>query len=208
MSVVEQPSRTRRRKAARPGEIVAAGIEEFAEHGFERARLDRIAAKAGIAKGTIYLYFPSKEALFLAAVEEHVISVMAENELTLQTFEGSTEDLLRVSLKSAYAKMLSPENQAVMRILISESHRLPDMAQTYHDMAIKRGSALLAGLVERGIARGELRESAATQTPELLIAPIMFACLHNMTFQHIDPLDIDEYFEGHIEMIMRGIGKV
>ena len=80
----------RRRKDARPAEILAAGIKEFAQFGFERARLDRIAEVAGISKGTIYLYYTSKEALFLAAVEEHIITVMAENETVLEDFEGTT----------------------------------------------------------------------------------------------------------------------
>ena len=72
--------KTQRRKEARPSEIIEAGINEFAAHGFERARLDRIAKSAGIAKGTVYLYYESKEALFLAAAEKYVVQVMAENE--------------------------------------------------------------------------------------------------------------------------------
>lgn len=197
--------KTRRRKEARPGEIVTAGIAEFAEYGFERARLDRIAQRAGIAKGTIYLYFPSKEALFIAAAEEHVVTTMAENETRVTHFEGSTEDLIREVLRSAYAKMMTVENQAIMRILVSEAHRLPDLAKTYHDMAITRGVSVLTKIVERGIQRGELSESAATQNPQLLIAPAVYVCLNGMAFSDLNPIDVDSYFEGHVELIMRGL---
>ena len=202
----QEKPRTRRRKAARPGEIVSAGIAEFGEFGFERARLDRIAAKAGIAKGTIYLYFPSKEALFAAAVEEHVINLMEETESDLTSFTGSTDELLKRLLTRVYAKIVTPENQALMRILISESNRVPEIAAKYHDMALARGLGILTAVIERGIARGEVTESAVTQNPHLILAPAVFLTVHNMAFEELSPIDLDTFFEGHLELVLRGLG--
>lgn len=207
-SEIEAPDRPRirRRKASRPGEILAAGIEEFGEHGFERARLDRIAAKAGIAKGTIYLYFSSKEALFAAAVEEHVVNLMEETESDLTSFNGPTEELIRRLLTRVYAKIVTAENQALMRILISESHRVPQVAEKYHDMALARGIAILQAVIARGIERGELRESAVTRNPQLITAPAVFVAIHNMAFDKFSPIDVHQYFEGHLELVLLGLG--
>ncbi|MEM1301446.1 MAG: TetR/AcrR family transcriptional regulator [Pseudomonadota bacterium] len=202
---VEDKPKTRRRKAARPGEIVEAGLAEFAQHGFERARLDRIAKRAGIAKGTIYLYFPSKEALFTAAIEEYIVQTMAENDAVIDSFDGDTEDLVRIVLKTTYTNILRPETRAVMRIVIAEAERLPDISRQFHDMAVRKGLGILKKIVARGIKRGDLQENAATRTPQLIIAPAFYLAVNLMAFGQIEELDVDAYFEGHIEMVMRGM---
>jgi len=196
----------RRRKEARPAEIVAAGIAEFATHGFANARLDRIATRAGIAKGTIYLYFPSKEALFVAAIEDHVINLMKETESDLTGFDGSTEALLRRLLERVYAKIVTPENQSLLRILISESQRVPELAATYHEMTFARGMGILTAVIERGVARGEMEESAVTRTPLLIMAPAVFMGVHNLIFADLEELDFEQFFEGHLEPVLRGLG--
>jgi len=202
---VEDKPKTRRRKAARPGEIVQAGLAEFAEHGFERARLDRIAKRAGIAKGTIYLYFPSKEALFMAAIEEYILQTMAENDAVIDSFDGATEDLVRMVLKTTYGNILRAETRAVMRIVIAESERIPEIAKQFHDMAVKRGLSILKKIVARGIKRGDLAKNAATQTPQLIIAPAFYLAVNLMAFGDTEHIDVDTYFEGHVHMVMRGM---
>ncbi|MEO1637707.1 MAG: TetR/AcrR family transcriptional regulator [Pseudomonadota bacterium] len=198
-------AKTRRRKEARPAEIIEAGIAEFAAHGFERARLDRIARAAGISKGTIYLYYPSKEALFLAAVEEHVISVMAENETALETFEGSTAEMLTGLLRGIYKRFVEGRAQALFRILITEGDRIPDVVSSYHTMTIKRGTSLLRRILERGVERGEVAESAILQNPQIVIAPAVFFALHNMMFSAAGELEFDSYFEAHVQLVMNGV---
>ncbi|MGR3466564.1 MAG: TetR/AcrR family transcriptional regulator [Shimia sp.] len=195
----------RRRKDARPGEIVAAGIAEFAEHGFERARLDRIAKAAGIAKGTIYLYFESKDALFLAAVEEYIVGTMTESAELASTFTGTTEELLRALFERLYVQFLRPEHQAIMRILISEGHRMPAVMEQYHGLTIERGVGILQAILERGVERGEVRRSAILEHPQVMIAPSMFLTLNRMMFAGLHQLDIEAYKEAHIEVVLRGI---
>lgn len=197
--------RTRRRKEARPAEIMAAGMQEFAMHGFERARLDRIAKAAGISKGTIYLYYPSKEALFLAAVEENVIRVMAEGEMRLQGATGTTEELLVQLLESIYERMVEGHAKTLLRILIAEADRMPHLVETYHDMAIQRGMQLLKKILLRGVARGEVAESAIIDNPQVLMAPAIFLALHGNLFGKISPIDPKGHFAAHVEMILHGV---
>ena len=186
---------------------MAAGMQEFATHGFERARLDRIAKAAGISKGTIYLYYPSKEALFLAAVEENVIRVMAEGEMRLQGATGPTEELLVQLLESIYERMVEGQAKTLLRILIAEADRMPHLVETYHDMALKRGMQLLKNILERGVARGEVTESAILENPQVLIAPAIFLALHGSLFGKLSPIDPKSHFAAHVEMMLYGVLK-
>ncbi len=200
-------SKTRRRKEARPAEIVEAGISEFATYGFDGARLERIAKIAGISKATIYLYYPSKEALFLAAVEEHVISVMADNESFLDSFDGTTAEMLARLLRGIYGRFTNGRAQTLFRILITEGDRIPEIVTDYHTMTIKRGTALLRRILERGIMRGEVADGPILQNPQVVIAPAMFFALHNMMFHRAGTLDFEAYFEAHLELVIRGVEK-
>lgn len=199
--------KSRRRKDARPAEIMEASMREFAEYGFERARLDRIAEAAGIAKGTIYLYYPSKEALFLSAAEEHVVRVMAEGETRMEGFAGTTEDLLVQLLQSLYAQLAEGRAQTLLRILIAEGDRIPHVVEKYHDMAIRRGALLIRRILERGVARGEVAHNAIRDNPHIVIAPAIFYALYSMMFGRIEALDRDSYFRAHVALVLHGVGK-
>ena len=199
------PQKTRRRKEARPAEIVAAGISEFEEYGFHRANLNRIAKKAGISKGTIYLYFPSKEALFLAAIEEHVTSVMGQSEAQMSEVEGTTRELLTTLLRNMYARCVHGEAQALFRILLTEGDRMPEVVSDYHAMTVQRGSTLLKNILERGLARGEVRPGPVFETPHVIIAPAVYFSVHKMMFKSAQPLDFDKFFEAHVDMLLHGV---
>ncbi|MEL7343779.1 MAG: TetR/AcrR family transcriptional regulator [Pseudomonadota bacterium] len=195
----------RRRKEARPGEIVAAGITEFEERGFAGANLNRIAQKAGISKGTIYLYFESKEALFMAAIEEHVTSVMGESEADLIAQDGSTRMLLGGLLRNMYARFVHGEAQALFRILLTEGDRMPDVISEYHALTVKKGSNLLKKILARGLERGEVRAGPHMEIPHVLIAPAIYFAVHNMMFRSAQPLDFEKYFEAHTDMLFHGV---
>ncbi|MEM9792825.1 MAG: TetR/AcrR family transcriptional regulator [Pseudomonadota bacterium] len=197
----------RRRKDARPGEIIAAGISEFEENGFHKANLSRIAQKAGIAKGTIYLYYESKEALFLAAIEEQVTSVMSESEADLGAVNGTTRDLLNKLLKNMYDRFVHGEAQALFRILLTEGDRMPDVISSYHAMTVQRGTKLLKMILARGIDRGEVRPGPVVETPQVLIAPAVYFAVHKMMFKNAQPLDFEQYFEAHLDMLFNGVLK-
>ncbi|MGR3513581.1 MAG: TetR/AcrR family transcriptional regulator [Paracoccaceae bacterium] len=199
------PPKQRRRKEARPAEIVAAGISEFEEHGFHKANLTRIARKAGISKGTIYLYFASKEALFLAAIEEHITSVMGESEAETMRVEGTTRELLTNLLKNTYARFVHGEAQALFRILLTEGDRMPDVISEYHAMTIQRGSTLLKKILTRGVERGEVKPGPVLTTPHVIIAPAVYFAVHTMMFKSSQPLDFESFFDAHIDVMFHGV---
>ncbi len=201
----ERLSKPRRRKEARPAEIVAAGISEFQEHGFHRANLNRIAKKAGISKGTIYLYFASKEALFLAAIETHVTSVMGESEDALTDVNGTTRDLLTKLLENMYARFVHGEAQALLRILLTEGDRMPGVISDYHAMTVQRGSTLLRKILMRGVDRGEVRPGPALETPHVIIAPAVYLAVHHIMFRGAQTLEFEPFFEAHIDTLFHGV---
>lgn len=197
--------KTRRRKEARPGEIIEAAMVEFAEHGFERTTLNRIAKAAGISKGTIYLYFDSKEALFEEAIKTYVLNVMEAVDADITGMDGNTEALIRKLMARVYEHMVSSHAATIIRILVVEGHRLPDLVQRYHDTAITKGLTVLKRFLARGVERGEIKEGPMTKVPELLVAPIMFYVINQMVFSAHKSLDKDAFFEGHVDMITRAL---
>ncbi|WP_425093604.1 TetR/AcrR family transcriptional regulator [Tropicimonas sp. S265A] len=205
MDTVTTAPAYRRRKDQRPQEILDAGLEEFHAHGYARASLSRIAKRAGVSRATLYLYFDGKDALFLAIADHAMISFTQDAAQQVQSSDASTEDTLRALFGQFYSVMTTSKNNALMRILIAEGPEMPALVNKYHAQVLSRGRALLERIIARGIERGEVRESAATAIPQLLIAPVMFYCIHDMVFSEIDPLDVQTFMEGHLEMVLRGI---
>jgi AcrR family transcriptional regulator len=131
----EEVKPRRRRKEAWPAEIIEAGLQEFAERGFAGARLDDVAARAGIAKGTIYRYFPSKEAALLSRVTPMLDGI----EASIEQFPGSSADLLRFAITKVHAELVTSDVQVLMRIIIGEGHRFPVVAEAFIEARLPRG---------------------------------------------------------------------
>lgn len=202
-----KPPPRRRRKEARPREIIEAGLKEFAVNGLAATRLEDVAKRAGIAKGTIYRYFDSKEDLFVAAVRSRIVLSMDDVDIAITHFDGPTDELLRMVLGKIYSEFIGTDTSALMRILISEGNRFPNLVKLYHTEAISKGMSILKRIVERGIARGEFRKGPAALEPRIIIAPAIMAALWQITFQSHDPLPIDRFIEAHIDTILYGIMK-
>lgn len=206
MNTAETPTqKPKRRKAARPGEIMQAGLQEFALNGMAATRLEDIARRAGIAKGTIYRYFDSKEELFIAVVRSRVVLSLDQVEEMVRTFPGDTEHLLRLVLTEIYSKFAGSEISAIMRILIVEGKRFPTLVELYHKEVISKGVAVLALIIRRGIERGEVRDGPAAREPRLIMAPTIMAVLWGLTFSAQGPIDIETYLGAHIDMILYGL---
>lgn len=152
---VGAPVRWTRRKQARPAEILEAALKVFAEKGFAGARMEDIAARAGVTKGTIYLYFENKEAVFKTLVRESIGATLAGVSANVRDYNGTAKDLLRFAL-SAMAHLLTTSDRVVLpKIIIGESGNFPELARFYREEIIDKGLALMSGLIERGIAQGE-----------------------------------------------------
>ena len=163
----------RRRKAERAGEIVAAGLAHFAEHGYAHTRLEDVAARAGIAKSTLYLYFENKEALFRATVAAHVTSTFEDMDAHVAAWEGGTEALLAAVLRKAYEGLVQPDNLALLRIIVAEGERFPELRRAFYESEMTAGKAIIEAVLARGVARGEFADGPALEFPRLVVAPVV-----------------------------------
>lgn len=195
----------RRRKDARPAELIEAGIEEFAARGYAATRLEDVARRAGVSKGTIYRYFEDKEALFLAAMRSRVVAVIGEIEGAIDAFPGSTRDLLTMVIRLAHRQIVGSNIRVLIRIVIAEADNFPTLAEFYYRETIAKGRAALERIVARGIDRGEVRPGAAAALPIVVMAPAVMAALWRMTFERHAPIAPDAFVEAHLDLVLNGL---
>jgi AcrR family transcriptional regulator len=202
---VTTPRPRRRRKEARPAELVKAGLEEFALNGFAGTRLDDVARRAGVAKGTIYRYFADKEALFLAAVRTEVAPVFEQIIGFVDGYPGTTRDLLKLMFETIHRQLVNSDLRVLVRIIIAEGERFPALTELYYTETISKGRALLEQIVARGIARGEVRQGAAANLPLVLVAPALMAAIWRMTFDRYAHISSEAFLDAHIDVVFNGL---
>lgn len=202
----EAPATRRRRKDARPSELTAAALALFVDKGFAATRLDDVAARAGVSKGTLYLYFSSKEALFKAVIEDGMVAVLAAAEEHLANHQGSAADLLRELLLGWWQQIGSTAMAGLTKLIISESRNFPEMAQYYHDGVITRGRALLRRALERGVGSGEFRPLNVEAAVDVIMAPLLMLAISRFSLclcgQQVAP---EAYLETHLDLLVRGL---
>lgn len=201
---IARPPR-RRRKDARPAEIIEAGLAEFADKGFAATRLDDVARRAGVAKGTIYLYFADKEELFVAAVKSLAGPVIDGIEAHVDAFEGPTSAILEAIIRTVYARMIDAELRPLLRIMIAEGGRFPTLPALYHREVLSRAMPLLDRVIARGLARGEVRAGAAADLPMILMAPAIMATVWKLTFEPMEPVATEHFLAAHLDLIRGGL---
>jgi AcrR family transcriptional regulator len=208
---MKEPNPTRRRRASamtpeqRTETILEAAREVFLAKGFAAARVEDVSARAGIAKGTIYLHFDSKEALFKALIASLVTPPLGHMELLLQDDGPPSAELLRRAVEIIRSEILQTERRFVLRLLMTEGHNFPDIAAFYHDAVVARAMRLLRGIVERGVARGEFASDTLARFPQLFAAPMLLAVMWEGLFGARDPLDVDGLLQAHLDLVLRGI---
>ncbi len=201
-----KPASRERRKAARPGEIAAAALALFSEQGFAATRMQDVAARAGIAKGTLYLYFPTKEELFFAVVREALLPRLAAVEAWVAGQVGPAPEVLRGLLVQAPG-MGRGGVAAIPRLVLSEAGRNRAIARFYAEEVVARGMRVVAGILERGMARGEFRAVDAPAMAPVVFAPVLLAMLWRDTIgRHArGPLDPAAMLAAHAENLLRGL---
>ena len=196
----------RRRKAERPQEIIEAAFLEFSKNGYAVTTLDQIAERAGVTKGTIYVYFENKEHLFISMVREAMKATLDAVQDMFERHDGSTSDLLRAQFSFIYQHIVQDRRRReVVRMLIAEASRFPTLADRYHEEIHRPCMDLLTRAIQRGMDRGEIRRSAVTECPLVIIAPIALVDLWMMMFDERHPLDLKSYFDAHLDMVLRGL---
>jgi AcrR family transcriptional regulator len=205
---MRQPSRPRwrRRKDARPEEILAAALASFAERGFAATRLDDVAARAGISKGTLYLYFKSKEELFEAVVRATLVPNLERLEALSATFEGPSVHLLE-RLLLTIAGVVDSQIGAIPKLVIAEAGNFPELARFYLDAVVRRGLRLIGAILRRGIGRGEFRPIDVDHAVFCVIAPMLIAALWKRSLEPHDaaPLDAQALARAHLDLLLRGL---
>lgn len=199
--------RWERRKGARPQELLDAALDLFVERGFAATRLDDVARAAGVSKGTLYLYFCSKEELFKAVVRESVIPHLGEAEGMLDHFTGDSAQLLRGLMTAWWEKIGNTKLSGLTKLMVAEAGNFPDLARFYQEEVIDRGEKLVSKMLERGIARGEIRQVNIEIASRILIAPILMMMLwkHSEGVCQIAPDQMGAYLEQFIDMALHGL---
>jgi AcrR family transcriptional regulator len=192
-------------KNERVREILASALEEFFQQGFAAARLDAIAERAGIGKGTVYLYFDSKETLFEEAVRSVIRPVLERIESAALAPQGSAETLLRGMITTFYREVVATERRRLLRLLVAEGSRFPRLVSFYHSEVITRGMAAMRLILQYGIERGEFAPSIAIDYPQVIMGPALVGAIWKLLFDDIDPIDLDELREAHLELVLQGL---
>lgn len=207
--VVQQAVKTaprRRRKEQRPQEILQAALECFAANGFEGTRLDDVARRAGITKGTIYVYFANKEQLFAATLREKTDPVFAHLAGLMDRPAGPAIEILRDHLSFVANQMIQdPCGRDLMRILLGEGHRFPSLVDAWYADVMRPALAMVARIVEYGVARGEFRDTALGEFPQLLMAPTILCTSWSALFGERHALDLQGLFDAAIDLFANGL---
>ncbi|UCD67935.1 MAG: TetR/AcrR family transcriptional regulator [Betaproteobacteria bacterium] len=207
MAHTRQDRRWTRRKEARPAELISAALDLFVERGFAATRLEDVAARAGVSKGTLYLYFPSKEDLFKAVVRGGIVPAIERAEKQFEDHRGSAGALIRELVKGWWASIGNTRLGGIPKLMIAESGNFPELAQFYHDEVISRGHRLIAAAVQRGINRGEFQPVDVDYAMRLVIAPLWLLTVWRFSFGLCDSQQLDPvaYLDLHLDLILRGL---
>jgi AcrR family transcriptional regulator len=189
---------------------VHAALATFVERGYAGTKLSDIARRAGISKGTMYLYFPSKEALFRAVVDRAMVPTIVRGEALEASFRGSSVDLLRTILLDWWAAIEGSPLPGLTKLMMSEAGNFPDEAQFFLRRVVRRRRALLSRVLERGIRRGEFRPDLDVPLAvRLAVAPVLLASIWAHSFQRGPraPVNYGEMVRLHADVFLHGIQR-
>ncbi len=203
-----------RRKETRPQELLDAALRLFVEKGFAATRAEEVARAAGVSKGTLYLYYPSKEELFKAVVRCNLTSLIAEGLEILADYRGSSSDLLVTLMQTWWDRVGETPAAGIHKIVLSEVRNFPELAAFYTAEVIEPANRLFRGAVERGVTQGEFRPVALDAVAHALMAPMIFLALHRHSFGACLPAcgsggmpsqDPRLLISTHLDLVLRGL---
>ena len=199
--------RWKRRKDARPSELLAAALTLFVEKGYAATRLEDVAARAGVSKGTLYLYFDNKQALFKAVVQEGIVPVIDEGEALIRDYRGPAAELVRIIARRWWETVGGTHLAGVIKLMMSEAQNFPEVAQFHFEQVVQRGKRIFAAAVELGIRQGEFRPLPVDHCVRVLLAPLMMAAIwrYSLGVCETEPLDADSYIATYLDMAIAGL---
>jgi AcrR family transcriptional regulator len=188
------------RAAERRGAIIEAALDEFVARGFTATRIDDIASRAGVAKGTIYLHFKDKESMFEELIRTALVPLIGRLHAP-PAMGGSVRDMIEGFARMFIREVATTRRGDIVRLIVAEGPRFPSIADFYYREVVSRGLAGMRALIELGVARGEIKHQDLARFPQLIVAPAIVAVVWQSLFSRHAPLDTDEMFRVHLDLI-------
>ena len=197
-----KPASNRAERAAeRRGAIIEAAMDEFIARGFAATRLDDVARRAGVAKGTIYLHFKDKESMFEELIRTAIVPMITRLWGTPPQPGASVRDMVEGFAKTFIEEVATTRRGDLVRLIVAEGPRFPAVADFYYREVVSRGLAGMRALIELGIARGEIKQKNLARFPQIMVAPALIAVIWQSLFSRHAPLDALEMFRVHLDLI-------
>lgn len=203
-----------RRKAERPQELLEAALALFVEKGYAATRSEDVAHRAGVSKGTLYLYYPSKDELLKAVIRQFIGTAITANGLEVEQFEGSCTEALRTLLPPSWSRLLHSPASGVFKLVMTEVHHIPHLADFYQQEIVGPGEKILADLLRRGIDQGEFRDVDVSMAVRSITLPLVMLCIHKHSLgccgaptPHPWPFDLDLFMSAHIDLVLAGLAR-
>src|SRR5262245_60922420 len=188
------------KSAARREAILAAALDEFSAQGFAATRIDDVARRAGVGKGTIYLHFRDKEALFQDLVRTMLVPLVAGLEAA-RPGEMPVRKLIESFIELFVREVYNTRRRNVLRLVLTEGQRFPTLAEFYYREVVERAMTAIRALIQRAVARGELEDDTLVRFPQLIVAPGIVAVMWSGLFDRFAPLDVTALMHAHLDLI-------
>jgi len=197
-----KPASNRAERAAeRRGAIIEAAMDEFIARGFAATRLDDVAKRADVAKGTIYLHFKDKEALFEELIRTAIVPLVSRLTAPPSVAGAPVRDMIEGFATAFIHDVVTTRRGDIVRLIVAEGPRFPEIADFYYREVVSRGLAGMRALIEIGVARGEIKQKNLARFPQILVAPAIVAVIWQSLFSRHAPLDANEMFRVHLDLI-------
>ena len=205
------PHKRERRKEARPGELLDAALDLFVEKGFAATRVEEVAQRAGVSKGTLFLYFPTKEELFKAVVREHLVKHQTQGAEEILQHEGSAGDLLEYLMLEWWRRYGATKASGISKLIMSEANNFPDLARFFQEEVVTPGHAMVRAVLQRGIDRREFRAVNLDLAVHSVITPLLFLVMwkHSMgpCCPRSEQIDPEAFISQHAQLLVRGLSQ-
>lgn len=208
----QAPPKRERRKQDRPGELLEAALDLFVEKGFAATRVEEVAARAGVSKGTLFLYFPSKEDLFKAVVRANIVESVTQGAAEAALFRGTSGELLQWMMLQWWHRYGDTKASGISKLVMSEASNFPDLADFFRTEVITPAHALVRSVLQRGIDLGEFRAHDIELTLHSVMSPLLFLVMwkHSMgpccpSHEQIDP---EAFISQHAQLLARGLAQI
>lgn len=207
-ALAPRPTR-QRRKQARPQELLDAALGLFVERGFAATRMEEVAALAGVSKGTLYIYYASKEDLLKAVIRERLSNEIEVGAAVVAGHAGAYADLLRKLVEQWWLRVYDSPTSGVFKLIITEVRSFPDISAYYHREVVEPGKQLIGSVLERGIAAGEFRAINVEAAVHSLILPMVMLCVHKHSLGACEPfaagIDPHDFVHRHVELLLHAL---